>query len=245
MKVEQGENGQMKKAALIILILAAFNYLYSANFKDMTKLTNLAGITFGRLTVIAHSHVIATKSGTKHYWKCKCSCGNYVIVRGDGIKRYQSCGCKQREVARVTMTTHGDCVDGKPSREYRSWDAMKMRCYNPNNAEYKHYGARGIHVCKRWLNSYENFLADMGRCPEGRSLDRIENEKGYFPENCKWSTAMEQVYNRRNTLFCTYKGETKPLKIWCDELGLKYGTIRDRIRRHGYSTKRAFEKEIT
>ncbi len=100
------------------------------------------------------------------------------------------------------------------SKEYRIWSYMKSRCYNKNNIFYQNYGGRGITVCDRWKNSFENFYSDMGKCPNGHSIDRIDNDNGYFPENCKWSTRSEQDRNKTNSVFITYKGETKILSDW-------------------------------
>lgn len=210
----------------------------------MTKLKDLSGKTFGRLTVISYSHFTVSKTGTRHFWNCKCSCGKLVKVRGDGLKRKsKSCGCLHRDIVRALMTTHGDCTGYERTKEYQTWYAMKDRCTNEVCKEYHNYGGRGIRVCERWIK-YENFLYDMGRAPTPKhSIERCNNEGNYEPKNCKWATVIEQVYNRRNTLFYEYRGETKPMKIWCLELGLNYSTVRARIRDYNYTVIEAFEKK--
>lgn len=209
----------------------------------MTKLKDLTGKTFGRLTVISHSHFISTNTGTRHYWNCECSCGNSLKVRGYALKTTKSCGCLQRDTVRALMTVHGDCTGYEITKEYQTWYAMKDRCTNEVCKEYHNYGGRGIRVCERWMK-YQNFIADMGRAPSKKhSIERCNNEGNYEPRNCKWATDIEQVYNRRNTLLAEYRGEIKPVKIWCQELGLSYARIRDRIRTHGYSVEDAFEKQ--
>jgi hypothetical protein len=117
---------------------------------------------------------------------------------------------------------------------------MKERCYNKTNKRYPDYGGRGINICNRWLYSFENFLEDMGEHPENMTLERIDNNKGYELNNCKWATPKEQASNRRNNVYLTYQGQTKLLKTWAKEFHLKEQTLRKRISRK-WSTKRALE----
>jgi hypothetical protein len=124
-----------------------------------------------------------------------CSCGKEVIRTSgnlNGKNKTQSCGCIKRE-----RQIHGHSANGIVSKTYRSWAAMIARCTNPNNNRYGYYAGRGIVVCERWTNSFPNFLADMGERPIGKSIDRINNDGNYEPGNCRWSTAIEQVHNRR------------------------------------------------
>lgn len=126
------------------------------------------------------------------------------------------------------------------TREYSIWKDMRRKCYNSNRKGYENYGGRGIIVCDEWKDSFENFLNDMGECPIGYSLERINNNSNYSKENCKWATKKEQVRNRRNTLIVTYNGETKPLAEFCNDLNLNYDTIRARIKVHKYTIEEAF-----
>lgn len=145
------------------------------------------GRTFGLLTVIeALPHRKA---------RCKCVCGNTATVLRNNLVRSNttSCGCTWREAAAKAITRHG--MVGTPT--YSTWSNMKTRCSNPNSDRYKFYGARGIKVCRRWLN-FENFYADMGARPEGKTLDRIDNGRGYCKSNCRWATPKEQCRNRRD-----------------------------------------------
>ncbi len=131
-------------------------------------------------------------------WLCLCDCGNFkTISRNKLITGHtKSCGCLVAEVSRRRFTTHGHNSRGVRSSEYTTWDAMIQRCTNPHCCQFRNYGGRGISVCKRWMK-FENFFADMGRRPTGKSIDRINNNGNYEPGNCKWSTPSEQLRNRR------------------------------------------------
>jgi hypothetical protein len=135
--------------------------------------------------------------------------------------------------------THGGTIGrktgGKEAREYIRWIAMKSRCHNPNNNRYNLYGGRGIKVCERWKNSYENFLKDMGLCPENHFLDRIDSNKEYSPSNCRWVTQKEQQNNRRNNFRIEFKGIIKTSAQWAEELNFNTTTIHARLYKLGWT----------
>lgn len=130
---------------------------------------------------------------------------------------------------------HGD----SQSAEYKIWGGILSRCNNPRHTPYPFYGGRGIRVCDRWLQ-YENFLADMGRRPSPKhSIDRIDNDGDYAPENCRWAVMSEQWRNTRRTRLVSFRGKTQCLKDWATELGINYSTLHTRITRYGWPVQRA------
>jgi hypothetical protein len=177
-------------------------------------------------------------------WVCKCDCGNEVTVAAGQLRNgTESCGCLQREaVQRVGLANrkHGHKSGGKPSPEYSTWEAMRARCYRSTNIAWDRYGGRGIKVCDRWKDSFENFLADMGPRPEGCSLDRIDNDGDYTPENCRWSTSGEQSKNRNNNAWLVHPvtGEKRITRDWERVLGLSAGALAHRLR-NGWSLEKA------
>jgi hypothetical protein len=157
----------------------------------MGKFIDITGRKFGRLVVLK---VAGRNKNQETTWLCLCQCGTQKVVCGSHLRGgyVKSCGCLNVELIKKRFTTHG--LIGTPI--YRSWAAMLSRCRNPKDQACKHYGGRGIHVCGRWQR-FENFFTDMGEKPKGLTIERINNDKGYFPANCKWATATEQVRNRR------------------------------------------------
>jgi len=187
------------------------------------------GDKYNRLTAIKFSH--RDKRGHQ-YWLFKCDCGNENVILVSNVKRgtTKACGC--------LLKTHG--MHG--TKTYWSWAAMKDRCLNKNNPEYKHYGGRGIKVCNEWVK-FENFYKDMGECPPNKTLDRIDNSKGYYKENCRWANLKEQNNNKRTNHLITYKGKTQTISQWARELNLGYKCLSHRINR-GWKIERALTTKI-
>lgn len=172
---------------------------------------------------------------------CRCDCGTEKVQNLSKIKhgRTSSCGCLTKETNRLRETTHGCGTRGRTTPEYRSWKGMKERCRNPKSPNWKNYGGRGISICERWLK-FENFLFDMGKCPFGKSIERINNNGNYCPENCKWATALEQQNNRRNNRVISFNGETMTVYQWGRKLNMIPETLSLRFKRWGI-VSRSFE----
>lgn len=129
------------------------------------------------------------------------------------------------------MAFKGKWSNPSVSRTYYAWRSMRNRCYNVKNHSFKHYGGRGIEVCQQWRDDFDQFVADMGEAPEGKSLDRVNNDLGYSPENCRWATLKEQLNNQRRNHRITHNGKTQTLAQWADEIGLRADTLHKRISR--------------
>ena len=208
----------------------------------MSKRENLTGRKFGRLTVVS---LVGPDQHGCIVWKCQCECGvEKNFIAGNLRKKSRSCGCLRKEVTRENRTTHGCSCGVRKTKEYQSWSDMKKRCYNPKNSHYKYYGGRGITVCERWVNSFENFLADMGRKQSVYLLDRIDNDKGYFFENCRWVTTRQSAENRRYCIPIEFNGKKMLLSQFCRELGLERKLIECRIKRLGWSVQRALSTPV-
>lgn len=163
----------------------------------MTKPEDFIGLRFGRLLVMEK----ATIPDRTDMWLCKCDCGCEKVIHGVDLRRghTQSCGCLHKDVTSTANKKHGYTVGYKVERLYRIWSNMKSRCYNPRVKAFERYGGRGITVCNEWLHDYPAFRAwayNSGY-QENLSIDRIDNDKGYYPQNCRWSTITQQNNNRR------------------------------------------------
>lgn len=150
----------------------------------------------------------------------------------------------RREVNSHNATKHGQSIKGQWTTEYLAWTEMKKRCLNKNYRHFDDYGGRGIKICKRWLESFLNFFEDVGRKPSPElQLDRLDNDLGYFKENCAWRTRREQCNNRRSNYWITFNGETKTLEQWSREVKLHSSSISRRIKR-GWSVERAMTEPM-
>lgn len=207
-------------------------------FRDKT------GMTFGRL----HVDRYAGRIGDTNAYECTCQCGNKITTRGYSLSSgaTRSCGCLIEDTAGKLQYKHGL----RQTEEYAILAGIRNRCLNPRVKAYPRYGGRGITVCDRWLNGdgqktgVECFVADMGQRPSPtHSIDRIDNDKGYSPDNCRWATPTDQERNKRNTKRLTFNGETKPLHEWSQSTGIPQAQIAKRLGR-GWSVERALTKPL-
>ena len=198
----------------------------------MRKYSDITGQRYGYLTVVEFSHILSGHA----YWKCLCDCGNSTIVRGSHLKSNHtfSCGCKRGN------PTHAE----SKTRLYNIWNNMRERCSNAKNPQYKDYGARGISVCDDWCN-FELFRAWAlsSGYSESLTIDRIENDKGYYPENCRWATSIQQANNTRKTRLITYNDETHSVSEWARILNIKQSTLNMRLNKYGWSVDKALGKD--
>lgn len=179
-------------------------------FKDET------GNVYGRLTVLR----VGVYNRLGYKWICLCECGKETEVQGTFLRNgnTRSCGCLAVETAAAREWKHGK----SHTKVHRTWQQMWNRCTNANSNSYRNYGERGIKVCDRW-REFTNFYEDMGDPPsEDHSIERIDNEGDYTPDNCCWATDKEQCSNRRNNIRVEYDGRTQTLKQWAEELNLNY-----------------------
>lgn len=194
----------------------------------------LPGDRYGRLTII--KEVEPTSTNVRRFL-CKCDCGNETIVRMCHLRSTNkptvSCGCYGKEKAQVIGLKHGYARGKKYEKLYRIWGRMKERCYNPHSDHYYLYGGRGIVVCDDWKNdflSFRNWALSHGYV-EGLSIDRINGNGNYEPDNCRWATKIEQQNNLRTNVNITYKNETHSIAAWSRLIGVHEETIRQRYRK--------------
>lgn len=192
---------------------------------------NLIGKRFGKWVVLSYTE----RRPNAHYWRCECDCGTVKDVSGYTLRVGTStnCGCEQIK--------HGK--HGRP--EYYIWRTMKQRCHNPKYQGYEYYGARGIKVCERWRNSFGAFYQDMGPRPtQKHSIDRINNDGDYTPDNCRWATVRQQERNKSSNHYITFRGKTRTLQGWAEHIGINHKTLRNRINTLGWDIERALTEPV-
>jgi len=203
------------------------------------KLIDLSGQRFGRLTVIERA---GTNQWKQPLWLCICDCGNTTIVDRCKLKsgNTRSCGCLRVDTQKAEHTTHG----GSKTRLFRCWNNAKTRCYRPYSKDYKEYGARGIRMCDEWLHdfgAFQSWALENGYS-DSLTLDRINPDGNYCPENCRWATIKQQANNRR-ACFLTYNGETHTRKEWAEITGISRNNIADRLHK-GWSIERTLTEPV-
>lgn len=187
------------------------------------------GQRYGRLVSIGASFRMCGRS-----WQvCQCDCGDISVKSVSHLRQgtCTSCGCAQKDGMRARSSRHGKTN----TPEFTAWSAMKLRCSPKNKNTLKHYAARGIKICNRWLEAngqgFLNFLADMGERPSPlHSLDRVDNDGDYCPENCRWATRSQQTRNRRCGLYLEYNGKRQTLADWAEEMDIRYSVVFQRYK---------------
>lgn len=207
----------------------------------MGRFIDLTGKRFGKLTVVSRAeNAIEPNGKPRVMWNCHCDCGNDTVVAGSHLrnKHTTSCGCYGREARIKSNTTHGK----SNTPIYRTWRHMIERCYNKNNKRYNSYGGRGIKVYDKWINDFQSFYEYVSSLPHygenGYSLDRIDNDGNYEPNNIRWADDYIQNNNQRTSHFITFDGKTQTISQWSRELDIPYDTLYSRISR-GWSIDRA------
>lgn len=206
----------------------------------MPKSKDISGQKFGRLTALYKLHNCMDKRNAR--WLCVCDRGNLTEVTLNNLQRHhtQSCGCYRKYTSIESNITHGK----RNTRLYNTWAHMKQRCYNKNNKRYNDYGGRSIKVCDEWKDDFQAFYdwAMNNGYKDNLTIDRIDVNGSYSPDNCRWITNDEQQRNKRNTKYVTYKGVTKSLTDWCESLGLNYDNVKQRLY-HGWTIEKSLEIE--
>lgn len=204
---------------------------------------DLTGTVHGRWTVLSRE---PNTSQGQARWLCRCICGKTKVLKSILIRRgiSRSCGCLHDEVVAARSTKHGHSpMHGRTSPTYYSWAGLIQRCTNPKSECWADYGGRGIKVCERWRD-FRNFLADMGEKPRGRySIDRIDNSRGYEPDNCQWATDQEQARNSRHNRMLTFRGQAKCVAEWSDMTGIPAQVIYTRLFQ-GWDTRKVLTTPV-
>ncbi len=198
---------------------------------------NLVGERFGNLVAVGLVEIRRRTSPTtgrltiRTVWLCQCDCGRQSRVTSTHLRTGHtlSCGCRQDEQKRKGFNrSHGL----RSTPEYRVWADMKQRCENPRRRDYARYGGRGIIVCPRWIEDFPAFLKDMGLRPSAvHTLERVDNEKGYHPDNCEWATYTTQANNKRNNRIIEAFGCQRTVAEWAREIGINARALRGRLDR--------------
>lgn len=217
-----------------------------------SKLIDLTGKEFGWLTVVGLDHMKRIDGHNRPFWKCLCKCGQYTVVTSNSLKNgsTRSCGCYRKKANHQRLY-----LGGEDRGRLRSVLRMaKLRCEDSSNEFYHNYGARGISVCDEWsgkdgISNFVEWAMQSGYSP-GLTIDRIDNDKGYSPNNCRWATMKEQSNNKGNNIRITIKGETKTLTQWCEHYNAPYNNVRNRYVALGWDIEDAlftpkFQKPIS
>lgn len=221
--------------------------VYSGTVKPGNGFNDLTGKQFFRLKVVSRAPGRPKANGKfQAMWNCVCECGKSSTVAAGDLRNghTKSCGCHRTETTVARSTIHGCCSRNGKTPEFGVWVSMRQRCLDPNTKSYLRYGGRGITICERWLDSFVNFLADMGPRPSPEhSIDRKNNAGNYEPDNCVWATRKAQARNKRNTHIIELDGQRKSMVEWAEIAGMDVRTLWNRINL-GWTPKRAISEPL-
>jgi len=219
------------------------NLKYKLNISSEDIINDNKNISFKNskyIGEIVHDLVI-TNCLTNDIVMCQCKCGKEFKIKIVDLFTYN-----RKELVSNNILEECNCNTFQyisRSREYRIWNNIKQRCYNANNDSFIYYGERGIEMCSKWKNSFSCFISDMGFCPDGYSIDRLDTNKGYYKENCRWATSKQQNNNKRNNKYIQFQGRIQTIREWCTELKLDYAIVMYRIYKQKYSVEKAFYRK--
>lgn len=207
----------------------------------MKKINVPKGTRFGRWTILEEASPIYISGKPRRRYKCQCDCGNIGIVRLECLRNGHStsCGCLHKQRVSDTFKTHGMSDNGNFTPLYDTWRNMKKRCNNPNTTEYNRYGGRGIKICKEWATDFQRFYdwAISNGYKEGLTIDRINNDGNYEPDNCRFVTMKVQGNNNSHNHYIEYNGTEYTLSTLSDALHIPYNIVRYRISHCGYNVE--------
>lgn len=206
---------------------------------EMVAALDITGERYGRLTAISRGEA----AGRRTKWNFRCDCGAEVSRLLENVRtgETQSCGCLRKEITRERSMTHGHSIGRKMSRTLKSYQHAKSRCFNPGDEKYPIYGGRGITMCSAWAGDFSRFLLDMGECPPGRTLDRVDVNGHYEPRNCRWATARQQARTRTDNVIVDHNGQRMILKDFAALMKVGYKALHARVKYRGQTPHEAVE----
>lgn len=210
------------------------------------KLDPSTRIVNGRLSQCGDSFRVRRRTGHERHAVFECQCGVRLIIATNMVRRGNStsCGCFKKEILPTIRYSHGHAKKSGHSRTYQSWLSMRQRCsLGEDDRRWEYYAGKGIKVCREWEESFEAFLLDMGQRPPGRTIDRIDSEKGYSKDNCRWASSKEQQRNKRSNSVVEFNGRVQCLSDWAEEYGIRLHTLRQRLIT-GWSVEKALTHPI-
>jgi hypothetical protein len=203
----------------------------------MVAAIDVTGERYGRLVAVERLSVVGKRSP----WRFRCDCGVDAVYPLDRVRQgiAKSCGCLRKDITRARSLTHGHRVGRKTTRTRKAYEHAKGRCFNQNDPKYPQYGGRGITMCREWADDFLSFLRDMGECPEGLTLDRINVHGHYEPGNCRWATSRQQARTRTDNVLVEHGGMTYVLKDFAALMGVGYKALHTRVRYRGQTPHEA------